>query len=136
MPVTVLPASAMEAVALQRWSSKTSDMPDIRLAVKADAERISALSRQTFIDSFAADNTAADMEIFLNTQFTASQLEAQVGQPFNHFFITWEQDEPLGYMRLIEHPGGHPDFRPGIPSFEISRFYAVKNAIGKGIGPM
>lgn len=95
-----------------------------------------SLSHQTFTDSFAADNTPEDMAYFLEHQFNAAQLEEQLSLPLNYFFITWDAGEPLAYMRLVEHPDGHPDYYPGIRSLEIVRFYAVQKAIGKGIAPL
>lgn len=111
-------------------------MPVIKAAGPEEAKLIADLSRQTFIDSFADDNTAADMDLFLAEQFASDMLEAQVGSANNYFFITWEENIPQGYMRLVEHPTGHPDYLPGERSIEINRFYAVKAAIGKGIGPL
>ena len=47
-------------------------MPNIsiRLATAKDAELVADLSRQTFYETFASQNTTSDMEKFMNEQFS------------------------------------------------------------------
>ncbi len=59
----------------------------IRKATAADAGMIADLSRQTFYDSFAADNTPGDMDKFMNEQFTREILMAEVTAPDSIFFV-------------------------------------------------
>jgi GNAT superfamily N-acetyltransferase len=111
-------------------------MPIVKVAGNEHASLIAKLSRETFFESFAADNTKEDMELFMNTQFTQQMLEKEVEDPVNHFFIAWEDDRPVGYMKLKEHPEGHPDFVTELPAIELNRIYAVKDFIGKGVGKL
>src|SRR5882762_4336543 len=46
----------------------------IRIAGSEDAAAIADLSRKTFYDSFAADNSKENMDHFLNRQFTRESL--------------------------------------------------------------
>ena len=39
-----------------------------------DVEKLQAISRVTFMQTFSADNTAADMEAYLNTSFSIEKL--------------------------------------------------------------
>ena len=50
----------------------------IRLATTKDAERIADLSRKTFKETFAADNSRENMDKFLNEQFTKGKLMMEV----------------------------------------------------------
>ncbi|HEY8398856.1 MAG TPA: GNAT family N-acetyltransferase [Flavihumibacter sp.] len=96
---------------------------------------LAALSRQTFFDTFYAHNTPEDMQLFMDEQFTTEQLEAEPDLPDNYFFIAWsEKDKPLGYMRLRYWENQPKASLPQAPSLEITRLYAVKEAIGKGVG--
>jgi diamine N-acetyltransferase len=97
----------------------------IREATSADAELVADLSRQTFYDTFVADNTKEDMDKFMNEQFTKEALMAEVGSPGNIFLLAYSGDEVAGYARLREKGAG---------LIELARLYAATNLIGKGIG--
>ena len=61
----------------------------IQTATTDDAKLIADISRETFYDSFAEQNTVADMQLFLDTQFTAAQLMEEVHEPNNIFFLAF-----------------------------------------------
>ena len=109
-------------------------MPEIRIANSSHAALIAELSRKTFYDSFASLNTPEDMQLFMDKQFTYEGLLDEVGREGNYFFIAWEEDTPVGYTKMKEHPEGNPACVPVGPAIEISRFYAETGSIGKGIG--
>jgi ribosomal protein S18 acetylase RimI-like enzyme len=98
----------------------------IRHATKKDTALIADLSRQTFYETFAAHNTAADMEKFMQEQFTREALMAEVGAAGNLFLLAYLDEAPVGYVRLRETA------LPG--EIEIARIYALAAAIGKGVG--
>jgi ribosomal protein S18 acetylase RimI-like enzyme len=109
-------------------------MNNIRIqeATSAAAGLIADMSRQTFYDSFAADNTKADMDKFLNEQFTRERLMEEVGAAGNIFLLAYEGDEVVGYARIRETP--NPVAMENGPAIEIARIYAVQKNIGKGVG--
>lgn len=92
------------------------------------------LSRQTFTDTFACYNKPEDMQLFLDTQFTRDQLMKEPDEPNNYFFIAWEAGEPMGYMRLRFWQTPPYSSLPSEPTVEITRLYATRPAIGKGVG--
>jgi diamine N-acetyltransferase len=104
----------------------------IREATVADAELIAMLSRQTFYDSFAADNTQADMDKFMNETFTREKLMKEVGAAGNTFLLAYDGDEAVGYVRLRETT--NPLLLEGGKALEIARIYAAQTSIGKGVG--
>ncbi|OQP56984.1 hypothetical protein A3860_10450 [Niastella vici] len=104
----------------------------IREATTEDAALIADLSRQTFYDTFAAANTAQDMDKFMNEAFTREKLMAEVGVPGNIFLLAYEASEPVGYARLRET--GSPLLIEDGLALEIARIYAVQKSIGKGVG--
>lgn len=106
----------------------------IREATTLDAALIADLSRQTFFDTFAAQNSKADMDKFLAEQFTRGRLMLEVGHTPNTFLLAYAGDELAGYVKLRE--GRNPVQLPGANAIEIARLYACKNMIGKGIGQL
>ena len=104
----------------------------VRIATEGDANLIADLSRQTFYDSFVADNTKENMEKFMNEQFTRPKLIDEIIQPWHIFFLAFVEDEAVGYVKLRDS-SVPPDIAPQ-PCLEIARIYAIKEKIGKGIG--
>ena len=112
--------------------NKTLHPVTIRLATIADAEFIADLSRHTFYDSFASQNTKENIDKFMNEQFTEEELIAQVGAPGNIFLMAYLDDEPVGYTRLCESE--NPPELGNIGAIEIVRIYTEQKTIGKGVG--
>lgn len=104
----------------------------IRLATKEDAEIIADLSRTTFYDAFAKDNTKEDMDSFMNEQFTKAALMKEVEDEDGIFILAYDGNEACGYARMrlinsekiLEHEN----------AIEIARIYALSTSIGKGVG--
>lgn len=104
----------------------------IQVAGNKDAELIADLSRRTFYDSFAAQNTKEDMDKFMNELFTKDALMKEVGAPGNLFLLAYAGNEVTGYARMRDG-----EKRPELGnkhSIEIARIYATQQSIGKGTG--
>ena len=104
----------------------------IRLATVADAELIADLSRRTFYDSFASQNTKEDMDKFMNEQFNKEALMKEVGAEGNIFLLAYANNEVGGYVQMRE--GEKRSEFENKSSIEIARIYAVQHSIGKGTG--
>src|SRR3954471_9463860 len=104
----------------------------LRQATLHDAETIADLSRSTFYETFAAQNSIRNMELFLNEQFTRSRLINEVGADGNTFLLASYKGDLAGYVKLRE--GEKPRQIKKISALEIARIYVVKEMIGKGIG--
>lgn len=105
---------------------------EIRLATTADATLIADMSRHAFLTTFGPQNTPADIDKFMNEQFTKEGLMAEVGAADNIFLLANTDNQPAGYVRLKEN-----SFEEGLVAanpIEIARFYAIPTMIGKGIG--
>ena len=107
-------------------------MTGIRLCTPEDGPLIAEMSRQTFYETFASQNTAENMRMFMDEQFTYEALLNEVGSPGNIFLLAFDQDEPVGYVRLRESPA--PPELKGRETIEIARIYATTPSIGKGVG--
>ena len=104
----------------------------IRQATKDDAVLIADISRQTFYDTFAADNTDEDMNKFLAEQFTRGKLILEVGFHENLFLLAYIDDDVAGYVKLRD--GKPPIELKDDTALEIARLYVLKEFIGKGVG--
>ncbi|TWI80439.1 ribosomal protein S18 acetylase RimI-like enzyme [Lacibacter cauensis] len=101
----------------------------VRKADASDAELIADLSRTSFYQTFAKDNTEADMELFMNEQFTKEKLMKEVEEGDGIFLLAYQGEEALGYARMrvdnkLKEEG----------AIEVARIYALDKAIGKGVG--
>ncbi len=102
-------------------------------ATPADAEMIANISRETFYDAFAEQNTKEDMDKFLAEQFSKESLMAEVGVDGHIFLLAYADNEPAGYVFLkIATEAALQNNK----AMEVSRIYARKPFIGKGIGKM
>jgi ribosomal protein S18 acetylase RimI-like enzyme len=101
----------------------------IRYATPADAELIADMSRTTFHEAFAKDNTKEDIDIFMDEQFTREALIEEVEMGEGIFLLAYIKDEPVGYARLrLKNNLAHEQ------AIEVARIYALNKAIGKGVG--
>jgi ribosomal protein S18 acetylase RimI-like enzyme len=104
----------------------------IRYATEADARLIADISHQTFYETFAAQNSAEDMNKFLTQQFTKGKLILEVGARENIFLLAYSGKEVAGYVKLRE---GKPPLSLGNNNaMELARLYAMTSMIGKGVG--
>ena len=106
-------------------------MPQVRIATVSDAELIADISRETFYESFAAQNTKSDMDKFMTEQFTKEKLMAEVGEPGRYFLLALENDTIAGYAKLKD---GTDQALQSDNAIELSRIYALTSFIGSGIG--
>lgn len=107
-------------------------MIKIRFCTAADAALIADMSRQTFYETFASENTAENMDKFMDSQFDRGSLMKEVGADGNIFFLAYDGEEPVGYVKMREG-----ELVPELgdqKAIEIVRIYAVTASIGKGVG--
>lgn len=107
-------------------------MISIRSCTIDDAPLIADMSRQTFYETFASENSAENMDKFMRLQFSKEALEKEVGVAGNIFFIAYDDEKPVGYVRMKES-----DRLPELNNkmaIEIARIYAVAGSVGKGVG--
>jgi ribosomal protein S18 acetylase RimI-like enzyme len=104
----------------------------IKEASIADAPLIADLSRQTFYEAFAADNTKENMDQFMSESFSRQKLIDEVGAAGNTFLLAYDGNEAVGYARIRE--ATDPMLKEDGPAIEIARIYAKQKSIGRGVG--
>ncbi|MBG8553465.1 GNAT family N-acetyltransferase [Hymenobacter guriensis] len=101
----------------------------------AVAAQLADLGRQTFHDTFAADNQPEDMAAYLAASFSPDIQLAELQQPEITFLLAYFEQELVGYAKLhIGSDLGLPPEKVGVRQLEIERLYVREDWIGTGLG--
>ncbi|UOQ53392.1 GNAT family N-acetyltransferase [Hymenobacter cellulosivorans] len=101
----------------------------------AVAAQLADLGRQTFHDTFAADNTAEDMMAFLAATFSEEKQLAELNDPQTTFLMAHMQQEPVAYAKLrLGSELGLEEGKDATGRLEIERLYVRQDWIGTGLG--
>ena len=103
-----------------------------RRATLADAVTLSALAQQTFYDTFTGTCTEEDMQSFLDSYFNLQQVESELTNENDFFFIAETDGQAVGYLRFMEDYNNFPEMKKW-RALELKRIYVSKEFFGKGI---
>ena len=109
-----------------------SPPPIIRRAGVGDAPLVARLAASTFADTFAADNDPRDMAAYASSAFGDAIQRGELGDAANVVFVAEHAGVAVGYAMLRRHAG--PACVPDRDAIELARLYAVRSAIGSGVG--
>ena len=104
----------------------------VRRATPEDANLLAELGASTFRETFAAENTAEDMDAYLAAHFNTTQQTAELAHPSSTFLIAEVGGIAAGYAKL--HPGGAAEGIEGARPVELVRLYASSEWHGRGVG--
>jgi ribosomal protein S18 acetylase RimI-like enzyme len=107
-------------------------MIGIRFATGDDAELIAEISRRTFYETYAAQNSKENIDIYMAQYYAAEKIRAELKDPHHIFFMAYDGTRPAGYVKMNEHV--KEESKELENPIEIERIYAVKEMIGKGVG--
>ena len=105
----------------------------IRQLTLADLDQLQSISRTTFHETFAADNSEADMAHYLEHNLSASRLAQELVNPESRFYFAEDDDgNALGYLKTNT---GAAQSEPQDPqALEIERIYVLAAHHGRGVG--
>ncbi len=104
----------------------------IRTASHSDAQTLSELGRNTFIETFASDNSQEDVDLYVRKTFSAEKQLKEIQDRDRMIEIAWIGDQAAGYLHLLK---GTPDpCVTGASPMEILRLYVDSRWHGKGVG--
>ena len=106
---------------------------EIRRGTAADASALAALARETFFDTFASTNDAADMAIHLERAYGVPQQTAELTDPTITTLLVDHGGETVAYAQL--RAGHAPTCVSGAEPTELWRFYVRRGWHGRGIAP-
>lgn len=103
----------------------------IRQAVPEDLNALRDLSIRSFVNAYAAHNTAEDMEQYLREHFNEEVLAAELHDPRYVYFLAVGSGRMLGYIKL-----DRADVKKNFATraIEIARLYTDPDWVSKGIG--
>jgi len=101
----------------------------------ATATRLAELGRQTFTETFAADNKPADMAAYLVATYGPELQLAQLQDPRCTYLLAEMQGQAVGYLQLWQGSIlGLATDNTAANQLEIKQLYIVEDWIGTGLG--
>lgn len=98
----------------------------------SDIPTLQDISKQTFIEAFAAVNTEANMTKYLEEALSIQRLTDEFMTEGSEFYFVKKEEEIAGYLKLNF---GESQTEPmGEKSMEIERIYVLKAYLGLGLG--
>lgn len=107
-------------------------MMGIRRASAADAETLSALSRDTFDETFGHCYTADDLRHYLDTTYDPARYAAQLDELGCAAWLLEDEGRALGYVMAGPCKLPHADVQPG--DMELMRLYVRRELQNGGHG--
>ena len=104
----------------------------IRRATLADAVKLSAISIQTFYDTFTGTCTEEDMDLFLKDYFHLKQVQLELSNENDFYYLAEQEGKVVGYLRWMEDYTNFPHMKQW-KSLELKRIYVLKEFHGKGV---
>lgn len=92
------------------------------------------IGRQTFFETFAADNSAENMKKYLEEGFSIEKLSAELSDPNAQFYFAWCDNQVIGYLKL--NTGASQTELQDEKALEIERIYVSKAFHGKKVGQL
>lgn len=91
------------------------------------------LSVKTFKETFADQNTAANMEHYVRAKLNPSQLEKEHLNPNSEFYFVYQKKQLIGYLKLNFKDAQSEQVLEG-KAFEIERIYLLRQKQRQGLG--
>ncbi|GAA4165847.1 spermidine/spermine N(1)-acetyltransferase [Chryseobacterium ginsenosidimutans] len=104
----------------------------IKKASTEDLETIQNVGRETFYETFAKHNSEDEMQKYLDESFASEKLIKELNTPDSQFFIAWEDENPIGYLKV--NSGKSQTELQDENSIEIERIYVKSEYHGKKVG--
>ncbi|AGA30645.1 GNAT family N-acetyltransferase [Singulisphaera acidiphila] len=107
-------------------------MVSIRTADIGDAGVLADLGRQTFHETFAAQNSPEDMDAYMKEAFTVGRLTAEIREPGAVYLVAEAPPRVIGFARVA--PADPPACITGPSPVRLVKLYVSADAIGLGVG--
>jgi ribosomal protein S18 acetylase RimI-like enzyme len=106
----------------------------IRRAFPEDLETVRSIGTETFMETFAENNSAKDMEQYVAKNFNIEKVSAEINNPDSLFFIAWDAGIPVGYLKV--NSGKSQTDLQDDAALEIERIYVKAAYHGKKVGQL
>ncbi len=106
----------------------------IREITLQDMEVWQALAKETFFETFSENNSAENMEQYLENSFNIPRLTAELNNPDSQFFMAWDGTTAVGYLKL--NSGKAQTELQDDTALEIERIYVKSSYHGQKVGQL
>lgn len=107
-------------------------MIEIKKATIEDLNVIISLGKQTYIETFANNNTPENNAKYLNKNFNSDQLSVELSNTNSSFYLAYYENQPIGFLKTNQSDAQTEFFEE--PTLEIQRIYVLQAFHGKKIG--
>jgi ribosomal protein S18 acetylase RimI-like enzyme len=104
----------------------------IRKITIADIVELQTISKQTFFETFADQNSADDMQKYLDNNLSVSKLNDELAEENSEFYFASFQKKEIGYLKINFGPA-QTEIKDK-KAIEIERIYVLKEFHGKHVG--
>ena len=108
--------------------------PKIIKCTIEDLHKLQEISRETFYETFKDDNSAENMDAFLETAYHLPKLEKELANPSSQFFFVTVQEEVAGYLKVNMEDAQTEAM--GNDALEVERIYIKPNYQKLGLGKL
>ncbi len=106
----------------------------IRAANITDGLKLQKIGKQTFLETFNSNDSAIDIEQYLNEKFSLEQLNSELKNPKSKFFFSEINNKIIGYLKI--NTGDAQTENLLSEALEIERIYVISKYQGKNIGKL
>lgn len=99
-----------------------------------EIEKLQAIGRQTFAETFASSNRPENMAKYLEEAYTYEKLSAEINDSNSLFYFATSENEVIGYLKL-NFGAAQTELKDG-QALEIERIYVKKAFHGKKVGQL
>ncbi len=100
----------------------------------SDLEELQKISRQTFHETFADDNTEDNMQKYLSEGFSIGKLTTEITNPNSEFYLATSNNKTIGYLKI--NSGQSQTELKDSKAIEVERIYVLKEFHGKNVGQL
>ena len=97
-----------------------------------DVSELQTIARQTFYETFSADNSEENMARYLDERLSLKQLTTELLDPNAEFYFAMLNDKTVGYLKI--NFGSSQTELKDDKAVEIERIYVLKEYLGKNVG--
>lgn len=107
---------------------------DIKRVTLNDIDQLQKIGRQTFSETFSAENTEENMTKYLEEGFSLEKLTAELNSKNSEFYFAVLNNNIIGYLKL--NFGESQTELKDHKALEIERIYVLKEFHGKKVGQL
>lgn len=107
---------------------------DVRKVTLTDIELLQAIGKQTFIETFAAENSEENMRNYLADSFSIAKITDELNNINSAFYFAQLNTKVIGYLK-INTAQAQTELKHE-QALEIERIYVLKEFHGKQIGQL